>query len=410
MSSTSQAAQITAWLRHIHALAGEIGPRGSTTEGERRGSRYCAEQLTGLGYAPQIEGFDSARSLFLVHFYVAACMLAAFLIYPWAGRSSAGLALLLAGVAMTSEVLELLFRDNPLRRLIPHGRSQNVWAICEPSQQHRQDLVLMGHVDTNHSPLIFRSTRWINFWRIASTIIFNVFMLQVPVYFVGVITPEESIWWFSIPSAICAVLLAALMLEAELAPYSPGANDNATAAGLVLALAEVLREQPLPHTRVWLVCTGCEEVKHYGAIDFYRRHASELHNPTALVFEMLGHDGPAWLLKEGTIGFFNYHSDPELVALCEQIAASHPELGGHPTQVGGGHTEMADALRAGIPAITLIGLDEGGTRFGYDGPEVYWHRIDDTPDKINPEVLTRNYAFVNAFIQALDYRASTRTP
>ena len=42
--------------------------------------------------------------------------------------------------------------------------------------------------------------------------------------------------------------------------------------GLVLALAEALVKQPLRRTRVWLVCTGCEEVRHYGAIDFFRRH------------------------------------------------------------------------------------------------------------------------------------------
>jgi hypothetical protein len=44
------------WLAHIRALAVDIGPRGSTTEGERRGAAYCAEVFRRLGLAPQVEG------------------------------------------------------------------------------------------------------------------------------------------------------------------------------------------------------------------------------------------------------------------------------------------------------------------------------------------------------------------
>lgn len=54
----------------------------------------------------------------------------------------------------------------------------------------------------------------------------------------------------------------ALCIEADRTPFTAGANDNASAVGLVLTLAEALVKQPLQHTRVWLACTGCEEVQH----------------------------------------------------------------------------------------------------------------------------------------------------
>ena len=73
-------------------------------------------------------------------------------------------------------------------------------------------------------------------------------------------------------SYLFAVILAAICIEADSTPFTAGANDNATAAGMVLTLAEQFRKKPLEHTRVWAVCTGCEEVQHYGMIDFYRRH------------------------------------------------------------------------------------------------------------------------------------------
>ena len=53
---------VETWLGHIRALAVDIGPRGPTTEGERRGAAYCAESFRGLGLTPQVEGFTSATS------------------------------------------------------------------------------------------------------------------------------------------------------------------------------------------------------------------------------------------------------------------------------------------------------------------------------------------------------------
>jgi len=47
------------WLTHVRELAEGIGPRGSTTEGERRGSDYCRGVLDRLGLAPQVEPFPA---------------------------------------------------------------------------------------------------------------------------------------------------------------------------------------------------------------------------------------------------------------------------------------------------------------------------------------------------------------
>jgi hypothetical protein len=66
-------------------------------------------------------------------------------------------------------------------------------------------------------------------------------------------------------------------------------------AGLVPTLAEELKRQPLRHTRVFAVCTGCEEVQHYGMIDWYRRHRAEVRDPK----DEPGSDGPHLVLHPG---------------------------------------------------------------------------------------------------------------
>ena len=396
--SSDQGGYVESWFEHIRVLVEDIGPRGSTTEGEWRGSGYCGQVLNALGLAPQMERFASARSIYQPHLFAAVGLLIAFIIYPLAGRVTACIAALISFVALLSQMMELGLRDNLLRRLVPKGPSQNVVAAVQPSGEHEQDLVLMGHVDSHRTPIIFSTPRWLFSYMIFTAVGFTAFSAQVVLYILGAVTQWGWIWPVSIASAVSAVLLIAMCVQADRTPFNRGANDNASGAGLVLALAEQLGKKPLEHTRVWLVCSGCEEVQHYGATDFFRRHRAELHNPAALVFDSIGCAGPAWLRKEGIV--VPFYSNRDLVALAEKVAADKPELEARPTRIIGGNTEMADALRARVPAITLCGI-------GLNGRLPYWHQEGDTFDKIDSDVLARTYAFTWAFVQALDDRAAS---
>jgi hypothetical protein len=384
------------WLAHIHYLAVEIGPRGPTTEGERRGAEYCQQVLAGLGLPARLEPFAGAWTIFRPHVFFALAMLAAFALYPLGGRVSAGLAALLSAAALVSELMELSFAGNPLRWLVRKAPSQNAVAVLSPAGEHHQDLVLVGHVDTQRTPVFFRTPGWVSVYQGFTTVAFVLFAAQVLLYLLGTLTQWPWIWPASIPCALCALTMIVFFLHADRTPFTAGANDNATAAGLVLALAEALYAEPPQHTRVWLVCTGCEETQHYGAIDFYRRHRDELVRPVSVVLEMLGCAGPAWLTQEGIV--VPFRADPALVALAEDLAREHPEWGAYPVQIKGGNTEMADALRAGIPAIAILGQEP-------DGTVPYWHQVGDTVDKLDPRVMARAYGFVWAFVQALDARA-----
>jgi hypothetical protein len=392
-SSSPFSPHVEAWLKHIHALAEEIGPRGSTTEGERRGHEYCRENLTSLGLEARWEIFRSSKSVFHPFLIVSLLMLLAFVVYPLAGRASAGAAALVTLATLISAIMELSLRDNPLRRLTPKGNSQNVFTTIPSQGEVHQDLVLIGHVDSQHTPIIFRSARWLAAYRVFSTSALITFAVVTLLYVVGVFTLWSWIWPLSWIAAIFAVLLLAMCWQAVSSPFTCGANDNATAAGLILALADHIRKEPLKHTRVWLVCTGCEEALHDGAIDFFRRHKDELRQPKAVVLESLGSAGPSWSTGEGIV--LPISPTPELVRLAEKVAKGHPELDGYPSHMGGGVTEMSDALRAGVPAITLTGL----TR---ENVLPYWHQPGDTVDKLDAEALARNYAFTWHYIQALD--------
>ncbi|MCX8061199.1 MAG: M28 family peptidase [Anaerolineales bacterium] len=381
------------WLEHVRVLAVDIGPRGPTREGERRGALYAKEQFEQLGLQPRWETFRSARSIFHPHLIGAILMLLAFILFPLGGRVTAAIAALLSILVLINEVLELSFRDNLFRWLVPKGESQNVYAILPPQGEHRADLILVGHVDSQRTPLIFKNRTWVKRYDRFTFIAFASFILQAILYTLAAIFGWGWVWYVTIFTAVCAILLAAMCIQADLTPFTAGANDNATAVGMVLTLTEELLRQPLQHTRVWAVITGCEEVQHYGMIDFYKHHLPELKSPRAVVFEMLGCAGPAWVTREGIV--IPFHSDPQMVALAERLSAENPQWGAYPNKISGGNSELSDAVRFGVPGITFFGLTP-------DGEAPYWHQTEDTFDKMNPEIMEKTWQMVQAFIRRLD--------
>jgi uncharacterized membrane protein len=380
-------------MEHIRYLCKEIGARGSTTAGEAAGSAYCLAEMKKQKLDPKLESFESAKSIFLPHLLASLGMLVAFVIYPLGGAWTKWIGLLVSLLALISELLELSFKDNIFRHLVPKGNSQNVVATIAPAQDHNRDLVLIGHVDSQRTPLIFRNKGWVEAYKTFTTITFILFSLQVLFFLLGAISGGNWTWYAAFPSAICAVILAIICLEADRTPFTVGANDNASAVGMVLTLAELFSKKPLRHTRLWLVCTGCEEVQHYGAIDFFKRHRPEMVNPKGLVFEMLGCAGPGYLLKEGIV--VPFRSDPELVKLVEELAAKNPQWEAYPVSISGGNSELSDCVQFRVPAITLFGLTRQG-----DAP--YWHQVGDTLDKINPSIIQNTFEMTISLIHALD--------
>jgi hypothetical protein len=385
--------EVAEWLGHIEALAVGIGPRGPTREGERRGAEHARAAFQAAGLAPAWETFRSARSIFHPHLAGGLLMLAAFVLLPVAGRITAAVAAALSVLVIACELLELAMRWNPLRAIIPHGESQNVSAVIAPRGRHERDLVLVGHVDTQRTPLVFRTPGWVKVYDRFTMVAFAGFLWQAIDCILAAVFAWTWAWPAAVPGAVCAALLVALCIEAENTPFTAGANDNASAVGLVLTLARQLARTPLERTRVLAVITGCEEAQHYGMADFYRRHRAEMTEPCAVVFEMMGCAGPSWILKEGIV--VPFRSDPGMIRRVEGLAAANPSWQAYPSVISSGNTELADAVRAGVPAITLGGMAR-------DGVVPYWHQRQDTFDKMEPEVMARAWDMTTALIHDID--------
>jgi Zn-dependent M28 family amino/carboxypeptidase len=219
----------------------------------------------------------------------------------------------------------------------------------------------------------------------------------------GIGGPGGRLWrWLSLPSALALLGLLAIALQAERTPYTAGANDNATGAGVVLSLADWLAVEPLAHTTVWVLLSGCEEVGCYGADAFARAHADELAAAP-------GSDTPAWIVLDsvGSSGgrlhyvteetfLFTARSDPGLIALARDIARRRPELEvTAKTFEAGGYTEGSIGSAHGFRVLTLISLADGGALNE-------WHRPTDTVENVDPDVVARTEAFVWELLAEID--------
>jgi hypothetical protein len=384
-------------LEHVRHLSLDIGPRGSTTPAETEAAAYAWGVLDRLELSPHMQRFRSAISAWRPFALAATFGLLAVALYPLAGRVTAGLAAAIAAVTLVSSFLELSFSPNALRWLLPKRPSQNVWAVIPASHQAAQRVVVVGHLDTHRTPFIFGSAARLKLLGVLVALSFLSLAALAVLYLVGAVIQEDILYPISLAPAVFLLILLLISVQADMTPFTHGANDNATGAALVLALAERLKEEPLANTEVWALNSGCEEVGLYGAAAFVREHRQELGDAYFIPLDSVGGPGtgPCFITREGMLK--PYRSDPGLLALCREVAAQRPELGAYPGVMKLGFTEGAIGIKNGLRTLTFVNLTPAGEL-------PFWHRPTDVYENVDPDVLTRTSAFLWELLQRLDSR------
>jgi len=385
-------------MQHVRYLAETIGPRGSTTPKEAEAASYVSEVLRKLGLEPVIETFTSATSMYYPTLLLYGIVLVGELLFLFGGRWGATAALALALPAFVSSILAMAFRPNPLSWLLPKGKSQNVWALLSPREEARHKVVLVGHLDTHRTPLLFSSDKWTTLLKVVVPMGSISVVLLLIFFAVGI---AETGWLLRVLSLPCALInlgIFLLFIQAALTPYTAGANDNASGVGVILNMAEQLKDQLLARTAVWVVFTGCEEVGCYGADAFAKTHREELENAAWIAVDQVGGTGanPSYLTSERFL--LTTHSDPGLLTLAESVAAHHPELDARPSSYTGAFTEGCIGAKYGFRLLTLLAFTEKGKL-----PE--WHRPTDIVKNVDPEVVEHSETFVRELLHKIDQQA-----
>jgi Zn-dependent M28 family amino/carboxypeptidase len=189
-----------------------------------------------------------------------------------------------------------------------------------------------------------------------------------------------------------ALAASAVMANIGASGIVPGANDNLSAVGALIAIAEELQRDPIEGVRVLLVSTGSEESFMEGMQGFARRHFQEL-DPARTEFlclECLG--GPILIVLEGE-GMLRMRDYPAAMrqALADAASASGVRITRGIRTVAA--TDALIALRAGYPAVTLASIDH--TKFPLN-----YHWPTDTPEALHWSTIEDAIAVCNAFLRA----------
>ena len=295
---------------------------------------------------------------------------------------------------MGSVFLHLTFRPNPLAHLVPQGESQNVYAVAEPRGEPRRTVVVSGHVDTHRTPVAMASPQIFRLFQALITLgVASFAALAVLLVLAGAL-PGLALWPLAgLPAAVVAVVFA-VTLQPEFTPFVPGANDNASGAAVVLALADRLKREPLAHTRVWLLNSGGEETGAIGPVKLLQQYP-ELREASWLILDTIAGPGTGPCLIVAEHMLVPLRADPGLLALARSVAEEHSELGVYEHYYRGLFSEHSPLAASGCRSMAVI-------NFTRQGVLPNWHRPTDTFANIDLGVLDRTEEFVWEFLRRLD--------
>jgi hypothetical protein len=395
----------SAWSRRALSHAADItnaSPgRGSATRAEAQAADYVQCQLASLGVQDiRQQPFLGLRSIWLFFALAFGLALAGHAAFWLLGRPAGWLTSLvvcLAVFGMSAFLLwrKLTFQDYPLRESLPHGPSQNVVAVLPPSGEIHHQVVLVAHLDSHRAV-----------WGFASDLLLRLSLIIVPLAIYGVfiapllylladITHLPVFAYAAIPLALVHFLAWFTGATADLGPYSPGANDNASAVGTVLALAERLTKEPLAHTEIWLAFTGCEESGCDGMRVFLAENGERLKGAFFLDFELVGiGERLGYLQSEGILRRCSIPA--EIEKLSQEIGQAFGGLQPLKAAAFGAFTENGLLLEKGFRSLCLMVFRKDSHLL----PE--WHRLTDRADRLQASALGLAHDFAWKLIQDLD--------
>lgn len=160
----------------------------------------------------------------------------------------------------------------------------------------------------------------------------------------------------------------------------PGANDNLSAVGCLVALAEMLRERPVAGLRVWLVSAGAEETFQDGIRGFMATHAGELPKDSTWFLNLDTVGSPRLVMLEGEGPVRMEHFDE---AFRERVWRVARRLGLR-LERGFRARASTDAViphRAGYPTVNLTSVNDYHHL-------THYHLPSDTPENLHWETVS----------------------
>jgi Peptidase family M28 len=388
------------WRQAIHELAAFDRP--SASDGERRAAEWIAERLQELGCRVQVEEEQAHGGywwpLTLPNLIAAACGM---LTLKRPGGARRLIASLSSGLCAAVLWDEMGHGRRWFRRVLPQRSTWNVVAEAgDPNA--RRTVALVAHHDAANSGLVFHPALGEigprlfprSHARASQTlpILYGVWLGSVITSLAAALGKRGSVK-FGVTASLAA---SALLLDIGRSDVVPGANDNLSAVGVLLAIARSLQNEPLEGLRVLLISTGSEESFSEGMQAFGRRHFAELdpERTEFLCLECLG--GPTLIVLEAE-GMLKMRPYTEIMrqALADAAGQAGVNITRGIRTVAA--TDAIIALRAGYPTATLASVTDAKLPINYHWPS-------DVPEGLCWETIEQAIAVCGSFLRSRSKR------
>ncbi len=386
--------------RVVEELSTHIGPRPAGSEGERRALDYLEDELR-----------DTCRQVTRMpvkgipgQFPTRILMLAgiSFLVYCvyWLVESPISMLLYLISFFALPKLISALRRKVGAAA---ERSSENVVGHLQAAQETRGTIVLCAHLDSakaNRVPgelwprlnrLLMRL--WVPFVFLMSGL---AALRWLDMRFSWLLPAPIIVWQVAraIGLAFSVFLLIFKLVYTYISrgnAYSPGANDNASGVGVVLALSRYFHDTPPAHLDVNYVLFTAEELGLIGSERFVKETELKKGNTYVINLDMVG-SGKQLCYVRGSGLLPPRFTDGRLNALFME---AHPSIKRHYYFMG--NSDFASFVAKGFHAASLC--TKGDSR-----AEMVYHTERDTIDNVDIESLQITAETVRKVIRLLDER------
>lgn len=381
-------------ITHIRHLAETIGSRPTGSANEARALEYTESILQNAGLTTTRHPVTGIRphtrvrwlGIFIITLLTATVLIVDITPLP-----------LLATILIVRFII-IPYRLNWGARPVPNGlTSFNVSAEQAPTGEKKSTLVLGAHIDTAVAAPYHRSgwrkimRRYFGFSAIGRAFMALLLLtfLRIPL---GVILGEDTaesiedmgLWVIKAYFVLIWLYLMFTVYERLTQPivFAPGANDNASGVGAVLALADHFKDQPPAHVALRYLIFCAEEVGLIGSA----RYAEALSPQEKAQLYMLNFDMVA---TGATVRHVRAKTSPRL---NEWLRESGVQKGSF---FGFGSSDYRSFLKKGVRAA---GLYNTGDKMVF---QVY-HTTEDVMDYIQAPALEKVLESAKTLVACLD--------
>jgi hypothetical protein len=261
-----------------------------------------------------------------------------------------------------------------LRRLVRRRRTTVNLVGRVGAREEPATLVVLAHHDAPQTGVLFDQTLQRRLYERAPGVLER-FKTPLPQWWIGLAGPLATIAGaltarrrYARMGLAIGALGTAAVADIWRSETVQGANDNLSGVAALVALAELLREQPVPGLRVLLVSCGAEETLQDGIRAFVSSHRDEL-DPARTAFVNLDTVGSPHLVMleaEGPVWMESYAG-----AWLRDLVQMHAERLGVPLLRGfraRASTDSVIASRAGYAIATIVSVTDWMSPANYHLP------------------------------------------